>query len=63
MSKKMVSWRLDPATIKKLEDDAKTMDLNVTELVELKLNAPTATQEILKTVRRIERELKTWSHD
>jgi len=57
MPKQMVSWRLEPELIKKIEEEAKVLDLDLTTLVEQKLDAPHALSEIRTLVRRIDRKL------
>lgn len=63
MPKQMVSWRLEPELIAKIEGEAKKLGIDLTTLVEQKLDAPHALVDIRKAVWRIEKELKTWSHD
>lgn len=55
--KKMVSWRLDVELLERLKDEAERLDMDVTELVEEKLSERPKLDEILRTVRRIEKGL------
>lgn len=58
MPKKMAAWRLDVELLDRLKDEAEALGIDVTQLVEEKLETPHPLVEILEVMRRIERKLQ-----